>query len=54
MMEDRRYDIALHTCIDPECKGDLVEREYREMNNWITAVYECTQCGKIFTLKIEA
>lgn len=49
----RRFDVALHRCIDPACGGELIEVEYFEAQNWITAGYRCARCKREFTMKIE-
>ena len=51
--EERRYDVELAHCIQPECGGELYEVMYDESINWITVIYKCSMCGKDFTVKIE-
>jgi hypothetical protein len=53
-MEDLgEFEIALDHCIWKECKGDLIELESGTAINWIVVVYQCTRCGRQFTIKIE-
>ena len=50
---DRKFQIDVRSCIDPECNGEVYEVEYMEQFNWITAVYKCSKCGREFTMKVE-
>jgi hypothetical protein len=53
-MEDMgEYEIELNHCIWKECKGDLLELESGTSINWVMVVYQCTRCGRQFTVKIE-
>ena len=47
------YDIELDRCIWKDCKGDLIELESGASINWVMVVYQCTRCGRQFTVKIE-
>lgn len=50
---ERKYDVELTKCIYKDCGGELYELAYDELNNWITVVYKCSNCGRDFTVKIE-
>jgi hypothetical protein len=53
-MEDMgEYEIELERCIWKDCKGDLLELEGGTTINWVMVVYQCTRCGRQFTVKIE-
>lgn len=51
--QKRNYDVELTKCVYPDCGGELYELAYDELNNWITVVYKCSNCGRDFTVKIE-
>jgi hypothetical protein len=54
IMEDMgEYEIELERCIWKDCKGDLIELESGTTINWVMVVYQCTRCGRQFTVKIE-
>ena len=52
--EGRAFKLEMKNCFTADCSGTLEELSYYERNNWVTAEYRCTTCGKEFTVKIES
>jgi len=50
---ERQYSLDLKHCIRRSCEGELAEMSYYERNNWVTAEYKCTACGREYTVKVE-
>jgi len=50
---NRKFQLDIRSCIDPNCTGEVYEVEYMEQFNWITAEFKCSVCGKEFTVKVE-